>query len=74
MSADGDEEIRKCRESIAESKDALLASGFTAEQVEHLGKFVLASIGLIQYEIVKAGEDIKSESAFRPGEFQTKVL
>ncbi len=67
-------EIQKAEESIAEAKAALLESGITAEQMEHLGKFVLASIALTQYHIANAAQNIKSESAFQPGSFQTKVL
>jgi hypothetical protein len=71
---DLDEEIQKAKESIEESRSALLKSGFTAEQMEQLGKFVLASVSLIQYGIVRADKDIKGESAFQPGSFQTKVV
>jgi hypothetical protein len=68
------EEVKEAQESIEEARSALLASGFTAEQMEQLGKFVLASISLVQYAILEAAQDIKSESAFQPGAFQTKVL
>jgi hypothetical protein len=74
MSVNLDEEIENAKESIEEAKHTLLASGITAEQMEQLGKFVGASILLIQYGILKGGKAITSESAFQPGEFQTKVL
>jgi hypothetical protein len=69
-----EEEIRKAEDSIDAAKAALLASGFTTEQIEQLGRFVMSSIALIQYGIMKADKDIKSESAFQPGSFQTKVV
>jgi hypothetical protein len=68
------EEIQRAQESVEEARTALLASGFTPEQMEHLGRFVLASISLIQYGILEASQDIKRESASQPGSFQTKVV
>jgi hypothetical protein len=68
------EEIQNAKDSIVASRSALLDSGITDDQMEQLGRFVHASIALIQYGIMKAAQDIKIESAFQPGSFQTKVL
>jgi Holliday junction resolvasome RuvABC DNA-binding subunit len=74
MSVNLEEEINNAQADIQNATNALLKLGFTEEQMEQLARSVHARIALIQYGILKADKDIKRESAFQPGQFQTKVL
>jgi hypothetical protein len=71
---DLDEDIQKAAEDMQEALQTLVNEGFTKKQVEHLAKYVAASILRNQCAILKANREIKGESACQPGAFQTKVL
>ena len=74
MTINLDEEMQKAEENMQEALETLVEEGFTKKQVEHLARYVAASIVRSQYAILKANPEIKSESAFQPGAFQSKVL
>jgi hypothetical protein len=74
MQFDLDDELRKTEEDKNTAASALLKVGFTEEQLEQLSRYVHASIAHRQYSILKAGREIRSESAFQPGAFQSKIV
>jgi hypothetical protein len=69
-----DDDIQKSAGDRQEALETLLEEGFTKKQVEHLARYVAASILHNQLVILKTNREIKSESACQPGAFQTKVL
>lgn len=83
MQIDLEQELRRTEEDMSIAASSLRDAGFTEEQMEQLGRYVHAAIAHNHYAILKAGrevraeataQDFKSESAFQPGAFQTKVV
>jgi len=74
MDIDVDGELQKAEDVMKDAKSALLASGFTEEQLENLSRYVRAGIAHSHYAVAKANREIKSESACDPGTFQLRVL